>query len=44
MDDDILSQGDGREPSSWPRRLGVIAVIIAVGGIGSTSRRSPTAG
>ena len=36
MDDDILSQGDdGREPSRWPRRLGVIAAVVAaaVGGI-----------
>ncbi len=35
MDDDILSQGDDREPSPWPRRLGVIAVVVAVavGGI-----------
>ena len=35
MDDDILSQGDDREPSPWPRRLGVIAVVLAVviGGI-----------
>jgi hypothetical protein len=35
LDDDILSQGDDREPSPWPRRLGVIAVVIAVavGGI-----------
>ena len=34
-DDDILSQGDDREPSPWPRRLGVIAVAVAVavGGI-----------
>jgi hypothetical protein len=35
MDEDILSQGDDREPSPWPRRLGVIAAVIAVvvGGI-----------
>jgi hypothetical protein len=35
MDDDILSQGDDRDPSPWPRRLGVIAVVVAaaVGGI-----------
>ena len=35
MDDDILSQGDDREPSPWPRRLGVIAAVVAlaVGGI-----------
>jgi hypothetical protein len=35
LDDDILSQGDDREPSPWPRRLGVIAVVLAVlvGGI-----------
>jgi hypothetical protein len=32
MDEDILSQGDdGREPSPWPRRLGVIAAVVAVG-------------
>jgi hypothetical protein len=35
MDDDILSQGDDRDPSPWPRRLGVIAAVVAVavGGI-----------
>jgi hypothetical protein len=35
MGDDILSQGGDREPSPWPRRLGVIAVVVAVavGGI-----------
>jgi hypothetical protein len=35
MDEDLLSQGDDREPSPWPRRLGVIAAVIAVlvGGI-----------
>ena len=35
MDEDLLSQGDDREPSPWPRRLGVIAaaVAVAVGGI-----------
>jgi hypothetical protein len=35
MDEDILSQGDDREPSPWPRRLGVIAAVVAVvvGGI-----------
>src|SRR6202167_4314074 len=35
MDEDILSQGDDREPSPWPRRLGVIAavVVVVVGGI-----------
>ena len=35
MDDDILSQGGDREPSPWPRRLGVIAAVVAavVGGI-----------
>jgi hypothetical protein len=35
MDDDILSQGDDREPSPWPRRLGVIGAVVAVavGGI-----------
>jgi hypothetical protein len=30
MDDDILSQGGDREPSPWPRRLAVIAVLIVV--------------
>jgi hypothetical protein len=35
MDEDILSQGDDRPPSPWPRRLGVIAAVVAVavGGI-----------
>ncbi len=35
LDEDILSQGDDREPSPWPRRLGVIAAAVAVvvGGI-----------
>jgi len=35
VDDDILSQGDDREPSPWPRRLGAIAAVVAVavGGI-----------
>jgi hypothetical protein len=35
MDEDILSQGDDRAPSPWPRRLGVIAAVVAVaiGGI-----------
>jgi hypothetical protein len=35
LDEDILSQGDDREPSPWPRRLGVIAAVVAVavGGI-----------
>jgi hypothetical protein len=28
--EDILSQGGDREPSPWPRRLAVIAVLIAV--------------
>ncbi|HTU74316.1 MAG TPA: hypothetical protein VMG38_12435 [Trebonia sp.] len=28
--DDILSQGEDREPSPWPRRLAVIAALIAV--------------
>jgi len=39
MDDDILSQGGDREPSPWPRRLGVIAllVLVAVAGIGYLS-------
>src|SRR3984957_16023916 len=34
-DDDVISEGDDREPSRWPRRLGVIAAVIAVavGGI-----------
>ena len=33
--EDILSQGGDREPSPWPRRLGVIAAVVAVavGGI-----------
>jgi hypothetical protein len=30
MDDDILSQGEDREPGQWPRRLTVIAALIAV--------------
>ena len=35
MDDDILSQGDDRPPSPWPRRLAAIAAVVAVvvGGI-----------
>jgi hypothetical protein len=35
MDDDILSQGDDREPRPWPRRLGVIAALVlaVVGGV-----------
>jgi hypothetical protein len=35
VDDDVISQGDDRDPSPWPRRLGVIAAVIAVvvGGI-----------
>jgi hypothetical protein len=35
MDDDILSQGDDREPRPWPRRLGVIAALLlaVVGGV-----------
>jgi hypothetical protein len=35
LDEDILSQGDDRAPSPWPRRLGVIAAVVAVvvGGI-----------
>jgi hypothetical protein len=35
MDDDILSQGDDREPRPWPRRLGLIAVaaLALIGGI-----------
>lgn len=28
MDDDIISQGDGREPRPWPRHLGVIAAVV----------------
>ena len=34
-DDDVISQGDDREPSPWPRRLAVIAAVVAVavGGI-----------
>ncbi len=28
--DDILSQGGDREPSRWPRRLGAVAVAVAV--------------
>jgi hypothetical protein len=40
MDEDILSQGDARPPSPWPRRLGVIAAVIAVaiGGVVYLSR------
>jgi hypothetical protein len=40
MDEDILSQGDDRPPSPWPRRLGVIAVVVAVaiGGVVYLSR------
>jgi hypothetical protein len=30
--DDILSQGGGREPSPWPRRLATIAALIVVVG------------
>jgi hypothetical protein len=32
--DDILSQGGGREPSSWPRRLAMIAglIVVVIGG------------
>jgi len=35
MDDDILSQGDDREPRPWPRRLGLIAIaaLALIGGI-----------
>jgi hypothetical protein len=35
MDEDILSQGGDRAPSPWPRRLGVIAAVVALaaGGI-----------
>ena len=34
-DDDVISQGDDREPSPWPRRLGILAAVVAVavGGI-----------
>ena len=40
MDEDILSQGDARPPSPWPRRLGVIAAVVAVaiGGVVYLSR------
>jgi hypothetical protein len=43
MDDDVLSQGGDREPSRWPRRLTVIAVVIAViaGGAVYLSRPHP---
>ena len=44
MDDDILSQGDDdREPNPWPRRLGVIAAVVAVavGGIVYLARPHP---
>lgn len=30
MDEEILSQGDDRPPSPWPRRLVVIAAVVAV--------------
>jgi hypothetical protein len=30
MDDDVLSQGGDHDPSPWPRRLAVIAAVIAV--------------
>ena len=35
MDDDILSQGDDREPRPWPPRLGLIAIaaLAVIGGI-----------
>jgi hypothetical protein len=37
---DILSRGDDRPPSPWPRRLGVIAAVVAVaiGGVVYLSR------
>jgi hypothetical protein len=40
MDEDILNQGDDRPPSPWPRRLGVIAAVVAVaiGGVVYLSR------
>jgi hypothetical protein len=40
MDEDILSQGDARPPGPWPRRLGVIAAVVAVaiGGVVYLSR------
>ncbi len=40
MDEDILSHGDDRPPSPWPRRLGVIAAVVAVaiGGVVYLSR------
>jgi hypothetical protein len=40
MDEDILSQGDDRPTSPWPRRLGVIAAVVAVaiGGVVYLSR------
>src|SRR5580698_8680641 len=47
--EDILSQGGDREPSRWPRRLGVIgaAVLVLVLGLVYLSRtghsRSPAA-
>jgi hypothetical protein len=30
MDDDVISQGGDREPGPWPRRLTVIAVLVAL--------------
>ena len=45
MDEDILSQGDDREPRPWPRRLGVIAAVVAVAvGASCTSPSPATAG
>jgi hypothetical protein len=40
MDEDILSQGGDRPPGPWPRRLGVIAAVVAVaiGGVVYLSR------
>jgi hypothetical protein len=33
MDDDIISQGGGRDPGPWPRRLAVLAaLVVAVAG------------
>ncbi len=30
MDDDIISQGGGRDPGPWPRRLAVLAALVVV--------------
>jgi hypothetical protein len=32
--EDILNQGDDREPSRWPRRLGVIGAVLVVAVLG----------